>query len=406
MSFLSKLKAGLGLLALLSMTAVSAADSKLNLREGVTEISRDAYNLHNWVVWAMLVIAVVVFGVMAYSMWAHTKKKNPVPAKFSHSTALEILWTAIPFIILIVFAVPATKLLMKQYDASESDLTVIVRGYQWKWKYTYPDQNIEFFSNLSTPREVFTNSTALASTPLAAIGHVAKGGVVTKGDQPTDKNETYLLEVDNEMVIPVGKKVRFLVTADDVIHSFWVPDFGVKKDAIPGFVNETWARAEKVGTYRGVCAELCGKDHGFMPIVVRVVEQAEFDAWIAQKQEEKRIAEEEAAKAAASSFTLEQLMAEGEKTYLAKCAACHMPTGAGLPPTFPALAGSKMATTDKPGHINIVVNGKAGTAMQAFGAQLTDLELAAVITYERNAWGNNTGELVQPAEIAAFKNGN
>lgn len=405
MSFLSKLKAGAGLLALLSMTAVSAADSKLNLREGVTEISREAYHLHNWVVIVMLVVAVLVFGAMAYSMWAHTKKKNPVPAKFSHSTALEILWTAIPFIILIVFAVPATQLLVKQYDSSESDLTVVVRGYQWKWKYTYPDQNIEFFSNLSTPRENFINSSSLASTPMAAIGAVAAGHITTAGDQPTEKSETYLLEVDNEVVLPVGKKIRFLLTADDVIHAFWMPDFGIKKDAIPGFVNEMWTRIEKPGIYRGQCAELCGKDHGFMPIVVRAVEPAEFDAWVAQKQEEKRIAEAEAAKAAASSFTLEQLMAEGEKAYVAKCAACHMPNGAGLPPTFPALAGSKIATTDMQAHLNIVINGKAGTAMQAFGAQLTDVELAAIITYERNAWGNNTGELVQPADVAAFKTG-
>ncbi|NQD36910.1 cytochrome c oxidase subunit II [Permianibacter sp. IMCC34836] len=405
MSFLSKLKAGLGLLALSSLTAVFANESKLNLREGVTEISREAYHLHNWVVIVMLVIAVVVFGAMAYSMWAHSKKNNPVPAKFSHSTALEILWTAIPFIILIVFAVPSTKLLMKQYDTAESDLTIVVKGYQWKWKYSYPDQELEYFSALATPRDTFVNSSELASTPIAAIGHVLAGGVVGAGDKPTEKSATYLLEVDHELVIPVGKKVRFLVTAEDVIHAFWVPDFGIKKDAIPGFINEIWARVEKPGIYRGQCAELCGKDHGFMPIVVRAVEPAEFDAWVAQKQEEKRIAAEDAAKAAASSFTMEQLMADGEKNYLARCAACHQPTGQGLPPTFPALAGSKIATGPVAGHLNIVINGKAGTAMQAFGAQLTDVEIASIITYERNAWGNNTGELVQPADVAAFKNG-
>jgi len=405
MSLLSKLKAGLGLLALLSMTTVSAANSTLNLREGVTELSREAYHLHNWVVLVMLLVAVVVFGAMAYSMWAHTKKKNPVPAKFSHSTALEILWTGIPFIILIVLTVPATTLLMKQYDTAESDLTVVVRGFQWKWKYSYPDQGIEYFSNLATPREAFINSATLASTPMAAIAKVATAGVTSKGDTPSEKSATYLLEVDKELVIPVGKKVRFLVTGDDVIHAFWVPDFGIKKDAIPGFINETWARPEKTGIYRGQCTELCGKDHGFMPIVVRVVEEAEFNTWVASKQEEQRAADAAAVIAAASSLTLEQLMADGEKAYLAKCAACHQPTGAGLPPTFPALVGSKIATGPVADHLSIVVNGKAGTAMQAFGAQLTDVELASIITYERNAWGNNTGELVQPADVAAFKTG-
>lgn len=406
MSFLSKLKAGAGAGALLlaAQAAQAAEYSTLNLREGVTEISREAYDLHMFVVWVMAVIAVVVFGAMAYAMWAFRRKANPNPDKWSHSTLMEIVWTAIPFIILTVLAVPATKLLIKQYDHHNSELTVVVRGYQWKWKYEYQDHGIEFFSNLSTPRETFVDSSKLATDPIGGLANVLAGGVVGKGDQHKDKPENYLLEVDNEVVLPVGKKVRFLITADDVIHSFWVPDFGIKKDAVPGFVNESWTRIEKEGVYRGVCAELCGKDHGFMPIVVRAVSEEKFAEWIAQKQEEKRIAEEQAKEAAAKSWSMEQLMAEGEKAYVAKCAACHMPNGEGAGP-FPALKGSKIALGDVQAHIEIVVNGKAGTAMQAFGAQLTDAEIAAIITYERNAWGNNKGDLVQPADIAAFKQG-
>ncbi len=407
MALLSKLKAGAfsASVACLSTLAVAGEHSKYNLREGVTEVSREALALHNNVVWVMLVIAILVFGAMGYSMWAHRKSKHPVPAKFSHSTTAEIIWTIIPFVILIGFAFPATKLLMKQEDPTKSDMTVVVKGYQWKWKYTYQDEGIEFFSNLATKPENFRNDSDLKNDPLSALGKVLTKGPLYSGDNHTDKNTEYLLEVDRELVLPVGKKIRFLVTAEDVIHAWWMPDFGVKKDAIPGFVNETWTRIEKPGIYRGQCAELCGKDHGFMPIVVRAVTEEEYVAWVAQKKEEKRIADEEAAKAAASSWDKEKLMALGEEKYNAVCAACHKPDGSGTPPAFPALKGSKIATGPVADHIAIVVNGKAGTAMQAFGAQLTDAELAAIITYERNAWGNSTGDLVQPADVAAFKSG-
>lgn len=408
MSCLSKLKAGIGSLALVFMsTVVQASASTINMREGVTVISRDAYNLHNLVMIVMLVIAVLVFGAMAYAMVKFRRSAHPKPATWSHSTLLEIIWTAIPFAILIGLAFPATKMLIEHEDTSEADMTLVVRGYQWKWRYTYPDTGLEYFSSLSTPAANYTNSDHLGATPIQAIGNVIKGGVVTAGNTPTEKNEHYLLEVDNEVVLPVGKKIRFLITAEDVIHAWWVPDFGIKKDAIPGFVNETWARIEKEGIYRGVCAELCGKDHGFMPIVVRAVSQEAYDSWMAGKMEEKRLAEEAAAVAAASSWALEDLMVEGEKVYNRACAACHKADGTGLPPTFPALKGSAMAVTaDKLNdHINIVVHGKAGSMMQAFGAQLSDLELAAVITYERNAWGNGTGQVVQPSEVAAVKNG-
>lgn len=407
MSFLSKLKAGLGSAALLSMTAVQAADSKLNMREGVTVISRDAYSHHNMTMLVMLIIAILVFGAMAYAMVKFRRSAHPKPATWSHSTLLEVIWTAIPFIILIALAVPATRMLIEHEDTSEADMSVVVRGYQWKWRYTYQDTGLEYFSNLATPRDKFINSDSLSENPFKAVGNVIKGGVITAGNKPTEKDENYLLEVDNELVLPIGKKIRFLITAEDVIHSWWVPDFGIKKDAIPGFVNESWARIEEPGIYRGVCAELCGKDHGFMPIVVRAVSAEEYDSWMAKKLEEKRAAEEAAAAAAAANWSLEDLMAEGEKVYNRVCAACHKPDGTGLPPTFPALKGSGMAVNPDQvnDHINIVVYGKAGSMMQAFGAQLSDLELAAVITYERNAWGNNTGQTVQPADIAAVKQG-
>lgn len=407
MALLSKLKAGAFFSAAtcLSTLAVAEEHSKYNLREGVTEVSREVLNLHNNVVWVMLIIAVIVFGVMAYSMWAHRKSKHPVPAKFSHSTTAEIIWTIIPFVILIGFAFPATKLLMKQEDPSKSDLTVIIKGYQWKWKYTYPDEGVEFFSSLATKPENYRNDSDLKNDPLAALGKVLSKGPLYSGDNQTEKSTEYLLEVDNELVLPVGKKIRFLVTAEDVIHAWYMPDLAVKKDAIPGFVNETWTRIEKEGVYRGQCAELCGKDHGYMPIVVRAVSVEAYAAWVAEKKEAARIAKEEADKAAASSWDKEKLMALGEEKYNAVCAACHKPDGSGTPPAFPALKGSKIATGPVADHLNIVINGKTGTAMQAFGAQLTDAELAAIITYERNAWGNNTGELVQPSDVAAFKSG-
>lgn len=407
MVLLSKLKTGafFASAACISTLAGAEESSKYNLREGVTEVSREVLNLHNNVVWVMLVIAIIVFGVMGYSMWAHRRSRHPVAATFSHSTKAEIIWTLIPFAILIGFAFPATKLLLKQEDPSKSDLTIVVKGYQWKWKYTYPDEGIEFFSSLATSPENFTNDSDLKNDPIAAVGKVLLKGPHYGGDKQTEKNADYLLEVDHELVVPVGKKIRFLVTAEDVIHAWFMPDLAVKKDAIPGFVNEAWTRIEREGVYRGQCAELCGKDHGFMPIVVRAVSEPAYAAWVAQQQEAARLAKEEAEKAAASSWDKEKLMALGEEKYNAICAACHKPDGSGAPPMFPALKNSVIAKGPVADHLNIVVNGKAGTAMQAFGAQLSDADLAAIITYERNAWGNDTGDLVQPADVAAFKSG-
>ncbi|MEX2326801.1 MAG: c-type cytochrome, partial [Pseudomonadales bacterium] len=213
--------------------------------------------------------------------------------------------------------------------------------------------------------------------------------------------EQYLLDVDNPLVIPINKRVRFLVTSQDVIHSFWVPDFAIKKDAIPGFVHETWAVVEEPGIYRGQCAELCGKDHGFMPIVVRAVEQDEYDAWI----EEKRAEAEAVYEIVGKEWTMDELMAEGERVYLRTCATCHQANGQGIPPAFPSLVGQGISVGPMDAHIDIVLNGKSGTAMQAFSAQLNAAELAAVITYERNAWGNNVGDMIQPREINEMSGG-
>ena len=385
MAIRRKLIASLTALLGLVLSSVVQATADLNMRPGVTENSIEAYNLHMAVIWVMTAIAVIVFGLMIYSMIFHRKSKNPVPATWSHSTTVEFIWTIIPFIILIALTIPAVKLLIKMEDASEADMSIVVTGSQWKWHYRYLDHDIEFYSNLKTPQQEENFNL-----------------------QSATENINYLLEVDNHLILPANKKVRFLVTADDVIHSWWVPELAVKKDAIPGFINETWANVPQTGTYRGQCTELCGKWHGFMPVVVDVVTEAEFDEWVGKKKEERLAAEQAAAEAAAQSWEMDRLMALGKTTYDAKCAACHKADGSGTPPLFPALKGSAMATQADQinAHIEIVVNGKAGTAMAAFGAQLTDAELAAVITYERNAWGNETGETIQPADIQAFKAGN
>lgn len=377
------------LTALLAFIVCSGAQAtaELNMRPGVTEVSREAFNLHMMVIWVMTVIAIVVFGLMIYSMIFHRRSKNPKPATWSHSTAVEFVWTIIPIIILVGLTVPAVKLLVKMEDVTkvEPDVSIQVTGHQWKWEYKYLDEDISFFSNLTTPVEQyenFKNSTAVA------------------------KGENYLLEVDNELVIPANKNVIFHFTSNDVIHSWWVPEIAVKKDAIPGFINSSWTNVPKVGTYRGQCTELCGKLHGFMPIVVKVVTEQEYADWIAVKNEERIAAEKAAAEAAAMSWDMDKLMALGKEVYDSKCAACHKVDGTGTPPLFPSMIGSAITTGPIEAHIDIVVNGKAGTAMAAFGAQLTDAEIAAVVTYERNAWGNNVGDKAQPADIQAFKAGN
>jgi len=382
MAIRRKLLGGCAALWGLTQSALTQASS-MNLRPGVTETSQEAYELHMLVIVIMTVIAVIVFGAMFISILLHRKSKNPTPATFSHSTKLEIFWTAIPALILVGLSVPAVKLLIKMEDTSGADMSVIITGSQWKWHYKYPDYDIEFVSNLATPWETINQ-------------HKGANG---------ELDENYLLEVDNEMVIPAGKKIRLLVTADDVIHSWWVPDLAVKKDAIPGFINETWTMTDKPGIYRGQCTELCGKNHGFMPVVVRVVEQQEFDAWVEEKKAEKLAAQKAAEEAAAKSWSLDDLMAQGEKAYATNCGTCHQVNGEGVPGAFPALKGSPIATGPVEKHIELVIHGPASKKMPGF-AYLSDADLAAIITYERNAWGNNTGDVVQPADIKAYRAGN
>lgn len=358
---------------LLASASLFANESAYNMTRGVTDISHQVYSLHMAIFYICCVIALIVFGLMFWSIVRHRKSKGAQPAQFHGSIKVEILWTAIPVLILIGMAIPATKTLIAMEDTSKADLTVLVTGSQWKWHYKYLEYPIEFYSLLATPHDQISAE--------------------------AEKNEHYLREVDKPLVLPIGKKIRFLVTADDVIHAWWVPDFAIKKDANPGFINETWAKIDKPGIYRGQCAELCGKDHGFMPVVVDVRSPQDFDAWI----DEQLVAQEQAkaAEAARGIMSKDELMALGQKVYESHCAACHQVAGTGLPGAIPALKGSAIVTKDIPAHIHIVVEGKPGTAMQAFGKQLSNSEMAAVITYERNAWGNDTGDLVQAADVAA-----
>ena len=352
---------------------------QLNLTNGVTDISNQVYDLHMLMFCICVIIAVLVFGVMFISMVLHLKSRGAKPANFHESVKVEVAWTVIPFLILVGMAIPAANTLIAMEDTSAPDMTVLVTGSQWKWHYKYMDHEVEYFSLLATPQDQINNR--------------------------YDKTENYLLEVDRPLVIPTGQKVRFLITSDDVIHSWWVPDFAVKKDANPGFINEAWTMVNEPGIYRGQCAELCGKDHGYMPVVVIAKDPADYQAWINEQQEIQRKAKEEEQRLLAMNMSMEELMTEGERVYLAACAACHMPNGEGLPGVFPALKGSPMALTDIPAHIDIVLNGKTGTAMQAFDKQLTLSEIAAVVTYERNAWGNNTGDIVQAKDVNAIATG-
>jgi cytochrome c oxidase subunit 2 len=363
--------------ALLLSPGITLADYKLNMTEGVTSISRDAHELHMLVLWIVTIVGIAVFGVIIYSLIYHRKSKGAVAAQFHESTTIEVIWTIIPLVILVLIAIPATKTLLEIEDASNPDITIKVTGWQWKWQYEYLDEGINFFSNLD-----------------------AKSNEARQRNSGIDVKtvEHYLLDVDKPIVIPVGKKVRFLATANDVIHSWWVPALGMKRDAIPGYINEFWTRVDKPGVYRGQCAELCGKDHGFMPIVVKAVSDSEYQSWV----KEQKLVMAEAEAGSDKTWTKEDLMKRGEQVYNASCAACHQPTGTGIPGVFPGLVNSKITIGPAVDHINIVLNGKAGTAMQAFGAQLNDADLAAVITYERNSWGN-AASVVQPADVKAAR---
>ncbi len=357
-------------------SSAAFAEYGYNLPEGVTPVSRNIYGLHMIIFWVCVGIAILVFGAMIYSMIFHRKSRGAVASNFHESTAVELLWTLIPLAILIAIAVPATRVLIDLENTDKADMTVKITGYQWKWQYEYLDEGVSFFSNLAkSSRDATKDSTARIK-----LAH-------------------YLKDVDKPLVLPINKKIRFLMTSNDVIHSWWVRDLGVKQDANPGFINDAWATIEKPGIYRGQCAELCGKDHGFMPIVVEAKSEADYKSWVNKQKEIQKAA----AAAGDKEWSKADLMAQGQKVYSKTCASCHGVTGQGVPGVFPALAGSPIATGDIKGHMNIVMNGKAGTAMQAFKQQLSDADIAAVITYERNAFGNNKGDLVQPSTIKSAR---
>ena len=351
------------------------ADLEYKLQPPVTPIATQIYDLHTYIMWICATIFVGVFAVMFYSIFAHRKSKGHPAAHFHENTLVEIVWTVIPFLILLVMAIPATKTILAMKDASVPDMTIKVTGYQWKWGYDYLDDGISFVSNLATPYAQIHGLQA--------------------------KDEHYLLEVDQPMVVPTGKKVRVLITAGDVIHSWWVPAFGIKQDAIPGFVRDAWFSAEKPGIYRGQCAELCGKEHGFMPIVVEVKSPDEYAKWLDGQKKKAAAGANDPNKV----WDLQDLIARGEKVYAANCAACHQATGKGVPGAFPALDGSKIVTGPKDAQIKTVLEGvvKDGqpTAMVAWKNTLSDADIAAVITYTRNSWGNHSGEAIQPAEVKA-----
>jgi cytochrome c oxidase subunit 2 len=373
-------RAGSRLLQTLIATALLApgaafAAREWNLQTPVTPIAQQMFELHTYIFWICVVIFIAVFGVMFYSIFKHRKSVGHKAAQFHENTMVEVIWTVIPLLILLLMAYPATKTILAMKDTSAPDMTIKVTGYQWKWGYDYVQDGFGFYSNLSTP--------------LAQI----------EGLEP--KGPNYLLEVDNPLVVPVDARVRLLITASDVIHAWWVPAFGVKQDAIPGFVRDSWFKAEKTGIYRGQCAELCGKEHGFMPIVVEVKSKDDYAKWVADQKAKSAAAAEDPSKV----WDMAALMTKGAAVYASNCAACHQATGKGAPPAFPPLDGSKIVLGPKDVQIKTVLNGveRDGkpTAMIAWGKTLSDTDIAAVITYTRNSWGNKTGEAIQPAEVKA-----
>jgi cytochrome c oxidase subunit 2 len=348
------------------------ADWQFNLQPPDSSIAQRIYDLHSLILLICLIIFIAVFGTMFYALFKHRKSVGHEAHHFHENTTVEVIWTIIPFLILIGMAWPATRTILAQKDTSDPDLTIKITGYQWKWEYDYLQDKVKFMSVLATPQDQIQNK--------------------------APKDAHYLLEVDEPMVVPVGKKVRLLMTGNDVIHSWWVPALGVKQDAIPGFIRDTWFRADRIGTFRGQCAELCGRGHAFMPIVVEVKSQADYDAWLAGKQNQLAMA----AAASGKTFDAATLEAAGKKVFTANCEVCHQANGMGIPGAFPALAGDKVVNGSKAGHISTVLHGRPGTAMPAFGPQLSDADIAAVLSYERTAWGNQAG-IVQPAEVAALR---
>ncbi|MEP7069858.1 MAG: cytochrome c oxidase subunit II, partial [Usitatibacter sp.] len=359
---LKHLRALVAFTATFLLAVCARADYHVDILPPVTPVSREIYDLHFGILWVCVAIFIVVFGAMFWSVFKHRRSQGAKASQFHENTTVEVIWTIVPFVILIVMAYPATQTVLKMKDASNADISIKVTGYQWKWEYDYQQDGVKFLSNLATPRD--------------QIDEREKPGA--------PKNENYLLEVDNPMVVPVGKKVRLLITSNDVIHGWYVPQVGVNQYGIPGFIKDAWFTIEKAGTYRGQCSQICGKEHAFMPIVVVAKEQGEYDAWVKEAKakmppppapaapaQEAPGAAAQAAADANRKWSMDELKSAGEKLYGANCAACHQPTGKGMPPAFPALDGSKIATGPKAGHMSLVLHGKPNTAMASF-ARLTD----------------------------------
>jgi cytochrome c oxidase subunit 2 len=362
-------------LAMAGNVSAESATRQLNMPQGVTEVSQAAYDIHMIMMWICTVIGVAVFGFMFYVMYAHRKSRGAVAANFHENHVVELIWTIVPALILIVMAIPATTALLKVYDTENADIDIKVTGYQWKWQYEYIGEGVKYMSELRTSQDEI-------------YGRAPKG-------------EHYLREVTEPLVIPTGKKVRFLITGNDVIHSWWVPDFGVKRDAVPGLFTAAWAKTDVPGTYVGECTELCGIGHAFMPVVVEVKEEAEYNEWLAGKKAEVA----EYASTIGKEWTFDELMLRGEEVYERSCAACHQSDGNGIPGVFPALKDSPIALGAKEGHIAVLIDGVAGTSMQSFADQLSEVDIAAVVHYERNAWGNDVGDVTQPIDVLNYKQG-
>jgi cytochrome c oxidase subunit 2 len=368
--------------ALGMLPALARADAAINLPPPASGVATDIRDLHYLVLWVCVGLFFVVFVPMFYALFRHRKSLGHQPAAFHDNTRLEVTWTVIPVLILVVMAVPASRLILDMKNVGNADMTIKVTGHQWKWEYEYLDDGLRIMSQLSTPQAEIQGS-----EPIAAH---------------------YLREVDHPLVVPTGRKVRVVVTSTDVIHSWFVPELGVKQDAIPGFIKEAWFRVDKPGVYRGQCTELCGVGHGFMPIVVQAMLPADFAVWRSQQEAAAKATAAEAQAAVGKVYALADLMAQGEKVYTTICAACHQLSGQGIPGTFPALDGSPIVNGPVAAHINRVYNGKPGTAMPAFGQQklLDNLQIAAVVTYERNSWHNHVpppGNIVQPSQVAALE---
>jgi cytochrome c oxidase subunit 2 len=372
---------GVAMILIFGLTFSGLASAlEWNLQPAGSKLAADIHSLHEYVMLLCTVIFVGVFGFMFYACWKHRKAAGHKAEQVHKNTMIEIAWTVIPALILIVIAWPTTRVVVAQKDTSNPDLTIKVTGHQWKWGYDYvkgEGEGISFVSTLATPRDQI------------------------EGNAP--KGPNYLREVDNELIVPVGKKIRVLTTAADVVHSWWMPAFGAKQDAIPGFIRDLWFKPEVTGTFRSQCVELCGKEHGFMPIVVTVVSQQDYTKWVGEKMKAIAAAADDPGK----TFTIDELRSRGEKVYANACVACHQATGKGLPPAFPPLDGSKVVLGPKDKQIDSVLNGiledGKPTQMLPFAKQLNDVEIAAVVTFTRNNWGNKTGEAVQPAEVKALR---